>query len=80
MNIDLSINRLAFREADGLGYAQSLVAKKRQDLELRLLRSRIEEGEAADNASLESALRDMQDESELLFRTPGNDHRVDKTA
>ena len=41
MNADLSIHRMAFREAETLGLAQVLVAKKRQELELRLLRERV---------------------------------------
>ena len=38
MNLDVSIYRMAIREAETLGVAQALVAKKRQELELQLLR------------------------------------------
>lgn len=75
MNVDTSIYRMAFREADTLGLAQVLVAKKRADLEHRMLLERINDGSAGTGASLESALRDMQQRSDAEV---GN--LVDKTA
>jgi hypothetical protein len=78
MNADLSIHRMAFREADSLGVAQQLVVKKRQELEERLQRERIEKGEAASQASIDRALREMEAESRRESRDKG--HRVDKTA
>ena len=41
MNLDTSIYRMAFREADTLGVAQVLVAKKRADLEHQMLLKQI---------------------------------------
>ena len=41
MNLDTSIYRMAFREADSLGVAQVLVAKKRADLEHQMLLKQI---------------------------------------
>jgi hypothetical protein len=72
MNADLSIHRMAFREADSLGVAQALVVKKRQDLELRLLREQVGAREQTAGAGIDSALRRMQDVSQGLM--------VDKTA
>jgi hypothetical protein len=60
MNLDTSIYRMAFREADTLGLAQVLVAKKRADLEQRMLLQQVKEGAATDGADLERALTDMQ--------------------
>ena len=54
---------MAFREADSLGVAQALVVKKRQDLELRLLRERVLEGASSAGAGIDSALRRMQEAS-----------------
>ena len=66
MNADLSIHRMAFREADSLGVAQALVVKKRQDLELQLLRERANELDSPAGAGLDSALRRMDDASRLV--------------
>lgn len=70
MSIDTSITRLAFREAESLGVAQALVAKKRADLELKLLREAVLKSDGASGASIETALRDMRDESESVVRPP----------
>ncbi|WP_055046522.1 hypothetical protein [Devosia sp. A16] len=64
MNLDTSIYRMAFREADTLGVAQVLVAKKRTDLEHQLLLKQVNEGSATNGADLERALGDMQRRSD----------------
>ena len=84
MNADLSIHRMAFREAESLGLAQALVAKKRQDLELRLLRERVLQGASASQAGIDAALKHMESESETVTREPDPEAEtgkvVDKTA
>ena len=55
MNLDTSIYRMAFREADTLGVAQVLVAKKRADLEHQLLLKQVNEGSPSTGADLERA-------------------------
>ena len=84
MNADLSIHRMAFREAESLGLAQALVVKKRQDLELRLLRERVLQGASASQAGIDAALQRMDTESEQAAREPDPEAEtgkvVDKTA
>jgi hypothetical protein len=84
VNVDQSIHRMAFREAETLGLAQVLVVKKRQELDLRLQRERVAEGSPASGASIERTLDDMQRTSEASTREPApvNDSGVlvDKTA
>ena len=82
MNIDHSIHRMAIREAESLGLAQVLVAKKRQELDLRLLREQVLQDEAATGANIENALKDMDAESRASTREPVDDTGVlvDKTA
>lgn len=64
MNLDTSIYRMAFREADTLGVAQVLVAKKRADLEHQMLLKQINKGSASTGADLERALTDMEQRSD----------------
>ena len=64
MNLDTSIYRMAFREADTLGVAQVLVAKKRADLEHQLLLKQVNEGSQSTGADLERALSDMERRSD----------------
>jgi hypothetical protein len=64
MNLDTSIFRMAFREADTLGVAQVLVAKKRADLEHQMLLKQVNEGSAGTGADLEQELADMQRRSD----------------
>lgn len=64
MNLDTSIYRMAFREADTLGVAQVLVAKKRADLEHQLLLKQVNEGSPSTGADLERALSDMERRSD----------------
>lgn len=84
MNIDHSIHRMAIREAESLGLVQVLVAKKRQELELRLQRQKVIDASAAANASIDRTLDDMREQSEVLAREPQPDNDsgvlVDKTA
>jgi len=76
MNLDLSIHRMAFRETDSMGVAQALIARKRQELELRLLREQVAQSGGAAGAQLDSALRDMEDEARSGLPV----HVVDKRA
>lgn len=83
MNADLSIHRMAFREAESLGVAQALVVKKRQELELRLLREQVQQGDAPARTGIDSALRRMDEASDLVPRDQADTLvgiAVDKTA
>jgi hypothetical protein len=66
VNVDLSIHRMAFREADSLILAQVLVAKKRADLELRELRQQVLGGAESAKSNLDSSLKSMEDASEAV--------------
>ena len=82
MNVDLSILRMASRETESLSVAQVLVAKKRQEMELRLAREQVGKGEGTSGASIETTLQNMQQQSELN-QPASTDLRgivVDKTA
>ncbi len=68
MSIDLAIHRMAFREAETLGMAQVLVARKRQELELRVQRETVTRGAEPAGATLEHALKDMEERSSDLQR------------
>lgn len=78
MNVDLSIFRMASRETDSLAVAQVLVARKRQEMELRLAREQVAKGAGTSGANIETALRNMQQDSEL--NRPASDHVIDKSA
>jgi hypothetical protein len=82
MNIDLSIHRLAYGEADTLGVAQALVARKRQELDLRLLREQVQKDEATTGASIDKAIKDMEAHSAKRRHDPADDTGalIDKTA
>lgn len=82
MNLDLSILRMAIREAETLGVAQVLIAKKRQELDLKILREQVLKGEPPNGAAVDSALRDMDAQSKQSARAPDTDSGaiVDKTA
>ncbi len=54
MNADLVIYRMAFRETESLAVAQALVAKKRVELELKLVR---------EQPNMDAALRRMDEQS-----------------
>ncbi len=60
MNLDTSIYRMAFREADTLAVAQVLVAKKRADLEHELLLKQVNEGGPSTGADLDRQLHEME--------------------
>lgn len=66
MSLDTSIYRMAFREADTLGVAQLLVAKKRADLEQQMLLKQVNKGSASPGADLERSLDDMERRSDEL--------------
>jgi hypothetical protein len=83
MNIDVSIYHMAFQESDSLSMAQMMVARKRQELQLRVDRETVTQGAEASNATLENALRDMRDRSDDVRRDPPQGDagvRVNKTA
>lgn len=83
MNADLSIHRMAFREAESLGVAQALVAKKRQEFEQQLLRERVNETTSSSRAGIDSVLRRMDEASDLVTRAQSDTLvgiAVDKTA
>lgn len=82
MNVDQSIFRMAYREAETLGVAQALIARKRQEMELRLLREQVLQGAGASGASIEATLRDMEGESRESTRGAATavGASVDKTA
>lgn len=83
MNLDLSIYRMAFREAETLGMAQMLVARKRQELELRVARETVTQSTEPMGATIDQALKDMQERSAEAQREPPlNDSGVliDRTA
>jgi len=85
LNLDLSIHRMAFREAETLSVAQLLVVRKRQELELKVQRETVTKGPEAAGATLDHALKDMEERSAELQRElppPSNDSGVlvNKTA
>lgn len=82
MNIDQSIHRMALRETESLGVAQLLVARKRQELDLRLLREQVQKGATSAGVHLDRALQQMTQESQALVDAPVDDSGalVDKTA
>ncbi|MGV3491627.1 MAG: hypothetical protein ACO1OG_09930 [Devosia sp.] len=59
MNLDSTIYRMAFREADTLGVAQALIAKKRGDLEQQMLLKQVNSSEKQSGADLERELSRM---------------------
>lgn len=80
MNQDLSIHRMAVREAETLSVAQALIARKRQELDLKLLREQVVKGEQPSGADIDNALRDMEAQSKLRAPDPRTGEVVDKTA
>lgn len=78
MSFDAAIYRMAARETDSLMVAQVLVAKKRSELETRLVLKTIEEGAPTTGADLERSLGDMNRESEERARIIGR--HIDRTA
>lgn len=79
MNLDLSIHRMAFREAPTLGVAQVLVAKKRADLEHELILKEANEGKAPTPSVVERTVTDMEAVSDQKVKALRG-HEVDKLA
>lgn len=78
MNLDLSIHRMAFREAPTLGEAQVLVAKKHAELERELILKQANDGTAATPEVVKRAVADMEAVSDGRVKTLG--HGVDRLA
>jgi len=78
MNLDLSIHRMAFREAPTLGVAQVLVAQKRAALEHELILKQANEGKPPTPVVVERAVADMDAASEVRVKAMG--HEVDRLA
>lgn len=78
MNLDLSIHRMAFREAPTLGEAQVLVAKKHAELERELILKQATDGTAATPSVVERAVADMEAVSD--GRVKALRHEVDRLA
>jgi len=78
MNLDLSIARMAFREAPTLGVAQVLVAQKRAALEQELVLKEANEGKAPTPTVVERTVTDMQAVSDQKVKAI--EHRVDRLA
>jgi hypothetical protein len=79
MNLDVSIHRMASRETSSLGVAQVLVAQKRAALDNELTQRRADEGVTSTrNATLERAVSDMQQASDLKVKM--TERRLDKLA
>lgn len=78
MNLDLSIARMAFREAPSLGVAQVLVAQKRASLEHELILKQANEGKAPTASVVERTVADMQAVSDQKVKAI--EHRVDRLA
>ena len=68
MNLDTTVYRMAYREADTLGVAQVLVAKKRADLEQQMLLKTVNDGKPATGADLDKALSEMEKQSNTKVR------------
>jgi uncharacterized protein (DUF2336 family) len=78
MSFDASIYRMAARETDSLLVAQVLVAKKRSELETRVVLKTVEDGAPATGADLERSLGDMNRESAERAKIIGR--HIDRTA
>jgi hypothetical protein len=78
MNLDLSIHRMAFREAPTLGEAQVLVAKKHAELERELILQQANDGTAATPDVVERAVADMEAVSD--GRVKATARQVDRLA
>ncbi len=79
MNLDLTIHRMAFREAPTLGVAQVLVAQKRAALAHELILKQANEGKAPTPSVVERAVADMQVTSDQKVKVL-RQHEVDKIA
>ena len=79
MNLDLSIHRMAFREASTLGVAQVLVAQKRASLENELILKQANEGKPPTPGVVEQTVAEMQAMSDQKVKVL-QQHQVDKIA
>lgn len=78
MNLDLTIHRMAFREAPTLGVAQIMVAQKRAALEHELILEQANEGRAPTPTVIARAIADMALASDQKVKAL--EHRVDRRA
>ena len=78
MSLDASIFRMAARETDSLLATQALVARKRSELELKLVLQTVQDAAPSTAADLERTLDDMNRESEQRAKDVGR--LIDKTA
>ncbi len=77
MNLDLTIHRMAFREAPTLGVAQVLVVQKHMQLANEMTQRRADEGvTSTPNAVLERAVAEMELASEQKVKAMAP-HRLD---
>jgi hypothetical protein len=80
MNLDLTMHRMALREAPTLGVAQVLVAQKRAQLANELTQRRADEGVSpTPNVVLERTVSEMQELSEQRVRALAG-QRLDRLA
>ena len=78
MNLDLTIYRMAFREAPSLVEAQALVVKKRAELEHDLILKQANDGTAATPGVVERVVAEMEAVSD--GRVQALSHQVDRLA
>lgn len=74
MNLDLSIHRMAFREAQSLGEAQVLVAKKHAELERELILKQANEGDTKTGVLVDSIVAAMQRQSDQVVHASRPDN------
>lgn len=83
MNVDLAIHQLAFREADTLGAAQVLVARRQNELTLKLMELRADHpGEIPVGEGLtlvDKALAEVEAKVEETTPDDGTGAVVDRT-
>lgn len=85
MNVDLSIYKLAYREADTLGLAQALIARRQNEVSLKVVELRAEAAQPVPDADggmslLEKAFEAIQSSAEQAQPDDGTGAMVDKTA
>ena len=85
MNVDLAIHKLAYREADTLAFAQALVARRQNEVSLKVVELRAEAAQPVPEADgglslLEKALAAVEAKAEQAQPDDGSGTIVDKTA
>lgn len=80
MNLDLTIHRLARRESESLELAQVLVARKRQELAMRLLLENREHPPATSGIALDRALTAMARDTAAAGPQASTRDPIDRTA